>query len=281
MKRKLKIFGKIISALLASLTVAGVIAGYVDEKKNGKDANNGSMNHKPHGVYEVYFKRPFDFICGMLALIVFWPLYLVIAVIVRIKLGHPVLFTQDRPGQDEKIFKIYKFRTMADERNENGELLPDEDRLSGFGKWLRSTSLDELPEAFNIIKGDLSIVGPRPQLVHDMVFMSDKQRRRHTVKPGLTGLAQVNGRNNISWEDKLEWDLKYIDKITFHGDLKIIFQTVMKALIRHDGITEGDMATAEDFGDYLLARGKVDKDEYDKRQAEAEELLQKRKHLQY
>ena len=189
------------------------------------------------------------------------------------KLGSPVLFTQPRPGKDEKIFKMYKFRSMTDERDENGALLPDEARLTKYGKWLRSTSLDELPEAFNILNGTMSVIGPRPQLVKDLVFMTPEQRMRHTAKPGLSGLAQVNGRNDISWEDKLSWDLKYIENITFIGDIKIIFATVGKAFIKHEGITEGDMATAEDFGDYLLSRGRIGKEEYDLKQAEAEEKL--------
>ena len=204
--------------------------------------------------------------------VLFW-LYAIIAVLVKMKLGSPVLFTQPRPGKDEKIFKMYKFRSMTDERDENGALLPDEARLTKYGKWLRSTSLDELPEAFNILNGTMSVIGPRPQLVKDLVFMTPEQRMRHTAKPGLSGLAQVNGRNDISWEDKLSWDLKYIENITFIGDIKIIFATVGKAFIKHEGITEGDMATAEDFGDYLLSRGRIGKEEYDLKQAEAEEKL--------
>lgn len=223
--------------------------------------------------YEKYVKRLLDIICALLAIICFCWLYAIVAVLVRVKLGSPVLFTQPRPGKNEKIFKMYKFRTMTDEREENGELLSDEIRLTAFGKWLRSTSLDELPEAFNILKGDMSIIGPRPQLVRDMVFMTDEQRKRHSVRPGLSGLAQVNGRNDIDWEDKLDWDLKYIEKITFLGDVKIIFQTVMKAFIKQEGITEGDMATAQDFGDYLLDKGKVSKEEYESRQIEAKGLL--------
>lgn len=223
--------------------------------------------------YEKYVKRLLDIICALLAIICFCWLYAIVAVLVRVKLGSPVLFTQPRPGKNEKIFKMYKFRTMTDEKDESGELLSDEIRLTAFGKWLRSTSLDELPEAFNILKGDMSIIGPRPQLVRDMVFMTEKQRKRHSVRPGLSGLAQVNGRNDIDWEDKLDWDLKYIEKITFLGDVKIIFQTVMKAFIKQEGITEGDMATAQDFGDYLLDKGKVSKEEYESRQIEAKGLL--------
>ena len=204
------------------------------------------------GFYEKYIKRLFDIVCSLLAIIVFGWLYAIIAVLVKMKLGSPVLFTQPRPGKDEKIFKMYKFRSMTDERDENGALLPDEARLTKYGKWLRSTSLDELPEAFNILNGTMSVIGPRPQLVKDLVFMTPEQRMRHTAKPGLSGLAQVNGRNDISWEDKLSWDLKYIENITFIGDIKIIFATVGKAFIKHEGITEGDMATAEDFGDYSV-----------------------------
>ena len=162
---------------------------------------------------------------------------------------------------------------MTDERDEAGTLLPDERRLTSFGKVLRNSSLDELPEIFNILKGDMSIVGPRPQLVKDMVFMTEEQRKRHCVRPGLTGLAQVNGRNDISWEDKLNWDLKYIEKITFVGDIRIIFQTIIKAFVKQEGITKGGMATSEDLGDYLLNKRKISKQEYDKKQDEARKLL--------
>ncbi|WP_418579378.1 sugar transferase [Hungatella sp.] len=239
------------------------------------------MTHK-QGIYEKYIKCFFDIICSSLAILCFGWLYIIVAVLVKIKLGSPVLFTQPRPGKigkdgKETIFKMYKFRTMTDVRDEKWELLPDEVRLTQFGKMLRSTSLDELPEVFNILKGDMSIIGPRPQLVRDMVFMTDEQRKRHSVRPGLSGLAQVNGRNDIDWEDKLNWDLKYIEKITFMGDVKIIFQTIMKAFVKQEGITEGDMATAEDFGDYLLRKGKVCKEEYDKKQVEAKDLLKNQK----
>lgn len=233
---------------------------------------------KKQGLYEKYVKRGFDIVCSCLALFCFSWLYGIVAVLVRMKLGSPVLFIQLRPGmmdsetKSERIFKMYKFRSMTDERDENGELLPDEARMTSFGKWLRSTSLDELPEVFNILKGDMSILGPRPQLIRDMVFMTEEQRLRHTVRPGLSGLAQVNGRNNIDWEEKLEWDLKYIKKITFLGDLELIRQTVLKSFVKHEGITNGDMATAEDFGDYLLRRGKVSKNEYDRKQLEARRM---------
>ncbi|MFR5633808.1 MAG: sugar transferase [Monoglobales bacterium] len=226
-------------------------------------------------IYEKYVKRVIDIVCALAAIIVFSWLYLIVAILVKIKLGSPVLFKQPRPGKNEKVFNMYKFRTMTDEKDENGNLLPDEIRLTKFGKWLRSTSLDELPEAFNILNGSMSVIGPRPQLVRDMVFMTPEQRKRHTVKPGLSGLAQVNGRNAIGWEKKLNYDLEYIKKISFLGDLKIIFQTVEKAFLKQEGITEVDMATAEDLGDYLLRTGKVTKEEYDKKQVEAKEILNK------
>ena len=208
------------------------------------------------GFYERYGKRALDVICASGAIMVFSPVYLAVALAVRKKLGSPVLFTQDRPGiidenGKETIFKMYKFRTMTDDRDEDGNLLPDELRLTKFGARLRETSLDELPEAFNILNGTMSLIGPRPQLVRDMVFMTREQRARHTAVPGLSGLAQVNGRNDIKWEDKLDWDIRYINNISLKEDLKIILQTVRKAIIKRDGITEGNMATAEDFGDTL------------------------------
>ncbi|ELC8380995.1 sugar transferase [Clostridium perfringens] len=231
------------------------------------------MKKREQTVYERYIKRVLDLIWAILAIVVFWWLYIIIAILVKIKLGSPVIFKQQRPGLNEKVFSLYKFRTMTDERDENGNLMPDEVRLTKFGKWLRSTSLDELPEVFNIINGDMSVIGPRPQLVRDMVFMTEEQRERHSVRPGLSGLAQVNGRNSISWENKLNYDLQYIKKITFLGDIKIIIQTVQKAFIKQEGITEEDMATAEDFGDYLLRTKQVEKYEYDRLQQKSRELL--------
>lgn len=213
------------------------------------------------GLYRKYVKRPMDFILSLCAIIVLSPVLLIVAVLVRIKLGSPVIFKQKRPGINEKIFILYKFRTMTDEQNENGELLPDEIRLTKFGKFLRSTSIDELPELFNILKGEMAVVGPRPQLIRDMVFMTPEQRRRHTVLPGLSGLAQVNGRNCILWESKLEYDLKYINNITFMADVKIILQTLIN-VFKQDGISSEGRATAEDFGEYLLRTGKIDKDIY-------------------
>ena len=224
-------------------------------------------------VYERFAKRPLDIVCALLAIVCFCWLYAIIALLIRIKLGSPVLFKQMRSGLNEKIFPLYKFRTMTDERDENGDLLPDEIRLTKFGKWLRSTSLDELPEAFNILNGTMSVIGPRPQLVRDIVFMTPKQRQRHCVKPGLSGLAQVNGRNGISWEEKLNLDLKYIEKITFLDDLKIIVKTVMKAFIKQEGVTREGTVSDMDFGDYLLSKGAVSQEEYDRRQAEAKKLL--------
>lgn len=225
-------------------------------------------------MYEQFIKRPMDFILSLLAIIVLSPVFLIVAILARIKLGSPVLFKQKRPGLNEKIFTMYKFRTMTDEKNENGELLPDSVRLTKFGRMLRSTSLDELPELVNILKGDMSIVGPRPQLVRDVVFMSEEQRRRHSVHPGLTGWAQVNGRNNVTWEEKLSLDLEYIEDITFVNDLKIILMTVAKVLKKDDISTEG-MDTAEDLGDYLLSVGKVDEEEYEENQELSRELLAK------
>lgn len=203
--------------------------------------------HKPYGPYEKYFKRPLDLFCGLAAVTVFWWLYLILAILVRLKLGSPVLFTQERPGKDEKIFKLYKFRTMTDARDENGNLLPDEVRLTRFGKMLRATSLDELPEAFNIIKGEMSVIGPRPLLVKYLPRYNSEQKHRHDVRPGLSGLAQVNGRNAITWEEKFRYDVAYTKKITFIGDLKIIFQTVGKAFFRKEGISSATSDTMEEF----------------------------------
>lgn len=197
-------------------------------------------------MYRFFIKRCLDFVLSLLALILLSPVLLIVAVLVRIKLGTPVIFKQERPGRNEKIFRMYKFRTMTDQKDSEGRLLPDEIRLTPFGKKLRSTSLDELPELFNILKGDMSIVGPRPLLVRYLPLYNERQRHRHDVRPGFTGLAQVNGRNSISWEEKFEWDVKYIQHITFLGDVKIILKTI-KTVIRRDGISSETSVTMEEF----------------------------------
>lgn len=223
--------------------------------------------------YQRFGKRAIDLCLSLILLILFWWVLAVVALLVRVKLGRPVLFRQPRPGKNEKIFNLYKFRTMTDERDESGNLLPDEVRLTKFGKALRATSLDELPEVFNILLGEMAIIGPRPQLVRDMVFMTPEQRRRHCVRPGLSGLAQVNGRNAIAWDDKLAYDLDYIEHITFAGDVAIFFKTLTKAFVKQEGITEDGMATAADYGDYLLAKKRVTREKYDDLQAQAKKLL--------
>ena len=202
--------------------------------------------HVPHGFYEQYIKRPQDLICSLLAAALLSPVMLATAVLVRVKLGSPVLFTQDRPGKDGKIFKLYKFRSMTDARDAEGNLLSDDERLPAFGKKLRATSLDELPELFNIIRGDMSIVGPRPLLVKYLPRYNAHQARRHEVRPGFTGLAQVHGRNSITWEEKFDWDVKYVDNISFLGDWKIIFETV-KTVLSHEGISSETSGTMEEF----------------------------------
>ena len=272
MNKALKGFLKIAGCISAFAAVTAGVA-FVAERIEELRSYGKELRHKPYGIYERFVKRPLDCFLSTGALIVFSPILVVTAVLVKFKLGSPVLFTQDRPGKDERIFKLYKFRTMTDERDESGELLPDDVRLTSFGKLLRSTSLDELPELINIVKGDMAVVGPRPLLVRDMVFMTPEQRRRHDVRQGLTGLAQINGRNDIIWEDKLAYDVKYIDEgITFTGDAKIVLQTVSK-VFKSEGITDGDMATAMDLGDYLLSNGTVNKEEYCIRQEEAREIL--------
>lgn len=230
------------------------------------------------GPYEKYVKRTVDVIGSFLFLVLFSWLYIVISLLVLLKLGRPILFTQYRPGLinpltgKEQIFKMYKFRTMTNTKDCYGHLLPDDIRLTRFGRWLRSTSLDELPEVFCILKGSMSFIGPRPQLIRDMVFMSDKQRMRHTAKPGLSGLAQVKGRNSITWEEKLDWDLNYIEKINLSNDLKILFLTII-SVIKKTGITDGENATALDYGDELLNSGRIDEEEYNKKQKEAKKII--------
>ena len=198
------------------------------------------------GFYEKYLKRPFDLTAGLLGLILLSPVFAAVALLVRVKLGSPVLFKQERPGLGGRIFRIFKFRTMTDKRDENGALLPDSERLTGFGKALRASSLDELPELINLIRGDMSIVGPRPLLINYLPLYNERQARRHEVRPGVTGLAQVHGRNAITWEEKFEWDVKYVDNVTFLGDLKIIFATV-GAVLRREGINGKNSVTMEEF----------------------------------
>ncbi len=202
--------------------------------------------HKPYGPYEKYIKRPQDFLCALAALIVLSPVMVITALLVRMKLGSPVLFTQDRPGKGGKIFKLYKFRSMTDEKDENGNLLPDEERLPVFGQKLRSTSLDELPELLNILNGDMSVVGPRPLLVRYLPRYNAHQARRHEVRPGFTGLAQVHGRNAISWDEKFDWDVKYVDHVTFLGDWEIIFDT-LRIVLKREGISSATSVTMEEF----------------------------------
>lgn len=229
-------------------------------------------------MYAKFWKRFFDFTLSLLALIVLSPILLILTIVGAIAMRGNPFFTQLRPGKKgkddkEKIFRLIKFRTMSNKRDKDGNLLPDAERLNGYGRFLRKTSLDELSELINILCGDMAIVGPRPQLVRDMVFMTNEQRRRHDVRPGLTGLAQVNGRNNITWEQKFAYDLEYIDSgITFIGDVKIIIRTVGKVLGRSDTVREGT-ASDIDFGDWLVKEGKLAEDEYEEKQTEAKELV--------
>lgn len=203
--------------------------------------------HKPYGPYEKYFKRPLDFICGMAAVIVFSWLYLILIILGTIFMRGNPFFTQERPGKDEKIFKLIKFRSMDNRKDKNGNLLPDDIRLNKYGRLLRKTSLDELPEAFNIIMGDMSVIGPRPLLIKYLPYYTEEERIRHSVRPGLSGLAQVNGRNAISWEEKFAYDTQYVGKITFLGDMKIIIDTVKKVFVKSEGI---ELNALEDFDEY-------------------------------
>ena len=225
-------------------------------------------------IYENFFKRFIDFYLSFLGFIVLFPLLLILSIIGAIAMKGNPFFCQPRPGKNEKVFKLIKFRTMSNAKDKDGNLLPDEVRLNSYGRFLRSTSLDELPSLLNIVCGDLAIVGPRPQLIRDMVFMTPVQRKRHSVRPGLTGLAQINGRNNITWEQKFEYDLCYIEKISFFEDLRIIFKTFEKVVKRTDIVREGTVSDM-DFGDWLLLKNEVTKEEYDKKQREAKEILRK------
>ena len=214
--------------------------------KKGASIRQQSSRSVNIGIYKRFLKRPLDIILSLFAIIVLMPVFVILAILVRLKLGSPVIFKHERPGLNEKIFTLYKFRTMTDEKNEHGELLPDEFRLPRFGKILRSTSLDELPELFNILKGEMSFIGPRPLLVQYLPLYNEEQKRRHEVRPGLSGLAQVSGRNAISWEDKFNKDIEYVEHISFIGDCKIIIQTIKKVFIR-EGINSTISATMESF----------------------------------
>lgn len=205
------------------------------------------VKHKPYGPYEKYFKRPLDLLCGLLAVAVFWWLYLILIILGAIFMGGNPFFTQERPGKDEKIFKLIKFRSMDNRKDKDGNLLPDEVRLNRYGRFIRKTSLDELPEAFNIIKGDMSVIGPRPLLVKYLPYYSEEERVRHCVRPGLSGLAQVNGRNAISWEEKFAYDVSYVNHITFLCDAKILMDTVKKVFVKSEGIV---LNALEDFDEY-------------------------------
>ena len=224
-------------------------------------------------MYARFFKRPLDFFCALAAILALSPLLIVLTVLGAVKMKGNPFFTQPRPGKGERIFRLVKFRTMTNERDAQGNLLPDDVRLNAYGKFLRSTSLDELPELFNILKGDMAVIGPRPQLVRDMVFMTPEQRERHTVRQGLSGLAQISGRNAVTWETKIDFDLQYIKNITFLGDVKIILTTLNKAFIKRSDITEEGCDTATDLGDYLLASGKITREQYDRGQVEAKKLI--------
>jgi undecaprenyl phosphate N,N'-diacetylbacillosamine 1-phosphate transferase len=234
---------KIILAIIIIAAAVGVMATMADllGKKGA---------HKPYGPYERFVKRGLDAFLATGALIVLSPVLLIISLLVRIKLGSPVLFSQERPGKDEKIFKLYKFRSMTNEKDENGNLLPNEKRLTSFGRKLRSTSLDELPELLNIAKGDMSIIGPRPLLIRYLPAYTDEEKHRHDVRPGLTGLAQINGRNFVKWDQRLAFDVEYVKHITFAGDAKIFFKTILK-VFKHDDIAENPDDIDEGFLDEI------------------------------
>lgn len=227
--------------------------------------------------YRQFFKRFYDIVLSFIALVLLSPLLIILTIVTAIAMKGTPFFTQKRPGKkgkdgEEKIFRLIKFRTMTNEKDNSGNLLPDAERLKGYGEFLRKTSLDELPELLNIFVGNMSIVGPRPLLVRDMVFMTEEQRMRHNIRPGLTGLAQVNGRNAISWEEKLEFDVKYIQKITLFRDVIIILKTILKVLKRSDIAREGTVSDM-DYGDWLLQEAAITQEEYDERQESAKVLL--------
>ncbi len=233
----IKKFVKIVVIISAFVGAIAFIAERFEKKKS---------NHRPYGPYEKYVKRPMDAFLSTGALIVLSPILLITAILVRLKIGTPVIFKQDRPGKDGKIFRLYKFRSMTNEVDESGELLPDEIRLTSFGKKLRATSIDELPELLNILRGDMSVVGPRPLMVQYLPRYNEHQARRHEVRPGFTGLAQIHGRNAISWEEKFNWDVKYVDNVSFLGDWRIILGTI-KTVLSHKGINAANDATMPEF----------------------------------
>lgn len=225
-------------------------------------------------MYKKFFKRFFDIILSLIAIIILSPVYLIISILVLIFMGWPILFKQPRPGKNEKIFNMYKFRTMTNKKDKDGNLLPDEQRLPKFGRFLRSTSLDELPEFFCILFGKMSFIGPRPMLVRDMVFFNDETLKRQSVMPGLTGWAQANGRNSINWDDRFKHDLYYVENLSLKMDLKVILLTI-KTVLKREGIGEDGGDLSIDYGDYLLKHKRVSKKEYDKKQIEAKKILEK------
>ncbi len=240
-------FFKIIGCIVGLAAFVGIVSFVIDLFS--------TPAHKPYGPYEKFFKRPLDAFFSTGALIILSPIMLITALLVRMKLGSPVLFSQDRPGRNEKVFRLYKFRTMTNERDEEGNLLPDDVRLTPFGQKLRNTSIDELPELLNIIKGNMAIVGPRPLLVKYLPWYTDEQQKRHDVRPGLTGFAQANGRNAVTWDDKFAMDVEYCKHITFAGDLKIILSTI-KSVLKHEGISSATSATMEGFDDFCKSVGR-------------------------
>lgn len=216
---------------------------------------------RKQGIYEKYIKRLIDIVCSLAALLVFWWLLLILAILVRIKLGSPIIFKQARPGKNEEIFHLYKFRTMTDARDENGNLLPDAQRLTKFGKLLRSSSLDELPELWNILKGDMSLIGPRPWAVSYLPYFTENERRRHSIRPGLSGWAQVNGRTAANWDDRLKFDIEYVDNISFYMDMKIIFMTIKKVLCKSDLVEAGEQGDFSEYRKKQWEKGIVPKNE--------------------
>ena len=225
-------------------------------------------------MYKKYIKRILDIILSLIAIIVTLPIFLIVGILILIFIGQPAIFRQKRPGKNERIFTMYKFRTMTNKKDEDGNLLPDELRLTKLGKFLRKTSLDEIPEFINILKGDMSLVGPRPMLVRDMVFFDEETLKRQSVMPGLTGWAQANGRNSINWDDRFKHDLYYVEHLSLKMDLKVILLTI-KTVLKREGIGEDGGDLSIDYGDYLLKHKRVSKKEYDKKQIEAKKLLEK------